>query len=180
MNNFLNPNKIISETAIGKGTSVADFGFGSGTFLSALSREVGEDGKVFAFDIQEQLVKKISKDFFNSDITNIQFSVTDLEKEKSTKLKDESIDFILISSLFFQIEQKNNVIKEAFRVLKPNGRLLFIDWKESFSGIGPDQGLIFSEIEAVGMFETNTFNLERKINSGKYHYALLFRKIAKR
>ena len=76
--NFLNPKKIISQTAISKGSSVADFGFGTGEFLKFLSREVGEEGKVYAFDIQPEIVKKISNEFEEENINNTIFSTVNL------------------------------------------------------------------------------------------------------
>ena len=127
MNNFINPKKIISESAIGNAAVVVDFGFGTGNFLTALADEVGSYGKVYAFDIQKDIVDKVAAEFKNSRVNNIEFLTTDLEKEKSTKLKAESVDFILISSLFFQVDKKEEVMMEAFRILRPKGRILFID-----------------------------------------------------
>ena len=177
MTNFLQPKKVISETAIVEGSVAVDFGFGNGTFLELLSREVGDGGEVYAIDIQEDIITRVKKDFEEKEIENVSFIVADLEEEKAIKLKDSSVDFILISSLFFQLENKEFVAKEAGRILKPNGKILFIDWKESFKGLGPDSSLIFSEREAIKLFKDLSFELERRVSSGEYHYALIFRKI---
>ncbi len=121
---FLNPKKIISSLAIIEGSTVVDFGFGSGAFLEFLLKEAGESGKVFAFDIQEDIIKRVENDYEEK---NIIFKQVDLEEETSTQLKDESVDLVVISALLFQVEKKKHILKEAYRILKPNGRILFIE-----------------------------------------------------
>ncbi len=173
---FLNPAKIIHQSAIPKDGVVADFGFGQGAFLELLSREVGKDGKVYAIDIQKDIVEKVKSEFIEKNITNTEFLSVDLETEKSTKIADASLDFVLISALLFQVEAKEEVLKEAVRILKPNGRILFIEWKDSFSNIGPHEKDIFSEDEAIVLFKKFPVDLVRRIDSGLYHYALMYKK----
>lgn len=171
---FLNPIKVIHQSAIPKGGTVADFGFGTGNFLELLSKEVGKEGKVYAIDIQKDIVKKVADEFRQKNITNTEFLSVNLEEEKSTKIKDNSIDFVLISSVLFQSDNKENILKEAVRITKPNGRILFIEWKESFSGMGPHTDQIFPENQAIMMFKNFPVDLDRRIDSGIYHYALIY------
>ncbi len=176
MSSFINPQKIIADVVVGESNFVADFGFGTGAYLKLLSKEVGLLGEVYAFDIQIDVLNRVQREFEEEGITNVKFLHTDLEQEKSTKLADESVDFVLISSLFFQLEDKVTVTKEAYRILKPNGRVLFIEWRDAFYGLGPSKDLVFSETDALTLFKKNHMDLERRIESGNYHYALVFRK----
>lgn len=173
---FLNPKKIISGTIIGVSHKVADFGFGSGVFVKILSEKVGQDGHVYAFDIRQEIVGSVSNECRELKIDNVSFLTTDLEKDKSTKLEDSILDFVLISSLFFQLENKEKVAKEAKRILKKNGKILFIEWKDYYKGIGPDKNLIFTKKEAINLFETLGLNLVNEISAGDYHYCLIFEK----
>jgi arsenite methyltransferase len=125
--NFLNPKKIISQMLSLEDSLVADFGFGSGEFLRFLSKSAGEGGRVYAIDIQPEIVKKISKDFDEENITNTNFLTVDLEKNKSTDISENSLDFVLLSSVLFQSDKKESILKETLRVLRPGGRLLLID-----------------------------------------------------
>ena len=174
--NFLNPKRVISSASVYSGSVVADFGFGRGEFLQYLSTEVGREGKVYAIDIQEDIVKKVSDEFQEKNISNTEFLVVNLEEPRSTRIADSSVDFVLISALFFQLNFRENVLSEAVRILKPGGRILFIEWRESFSGIGPEQNQIFSEDQAIMMFKNFPVDLERRIDSGEYHYALMYKK----
>ena len=125
--NFLNPKKVISQATVGLDSVVVDFGFGKGDFLKFLAKEVGKNGKVYAIDIQEDIVRRVEKDFLEEEILNVSFLVGDLEEKKSTKLGDKTVDFILISSLLFQSKNKEKILQEANRILKNKGRILFID-----------------------------------------------------
>jgi arsenite methyltransferase len=124
---FLNPKKVISSASVFNGSIAVDFGFGTGGFLEYLSVEVGKEGRVYAIDIQKDIVKKVSEEFRKKNITNTKFLTANLENDKSTQMADSSVDFVLISGLFFQLHLKENVLKEAMRILKPGGRLLFIE-----------------------------------------------------
>ncbi len=125
--NFLNPKQIISQAVISPNSTVVDFGFGKGEFLKFLARETGEQGKVYAIDIQADIVKRVSQEFKEEKIDNVEFLQADLEQVRATQLADKSVDFILISALFFQLHNKKAVAREAVRILKNNGRILFID-----------------------------------------------------
>jgi hypothetical protein len=54
---------------------------------------------------------------------------------------------------------------------------LIVEWKACFSGIGPDEDLIFKEEQALELMKKYPVKLERTIDAGDYHYAYLFRKV---
>src|SRR5437588_7612192 len=59
------------------------------------------------------------------------FIWADLEKPRASKLADRRADLVLISNLLFQLSDKKAPLKEAWRILKPAGRLAVIDWEDS-------------------------------------------------
>jgi ubiquinone/menaquinone biosynthesis C-methylase UbiE len=76
----------------------------------------------------------------------------------------------------FQSLKKAEIIKEAVRILRPNGRILIIEWKACFSGIGPDEENVFKEEQALELLKNYPVKLERTLDAGEYHYAFVFRK----
>jgi hypothetical protein len=60
--------------------------------------------------------------------------------------------------------------------LKHGGRLLVIDWKGSYGNMGPKADEVFPEAEALKLFESMNFTLEKHIDAGGFHYGLVFRK----
>jgi len=173
---FSDPQKNLEQFDLQKGMRVADFGAGSGFYASTAAKLVGDKGKVFAVDIQKDLLTRLKKEAVAKKILNIEIIWGDLEKEGGAKLKDDSVDRVIISNLLFQIDGKENMAKEAARVLKPKGKILAIDWTDSFNGLGPPDKNVFGKEAARTLFENAGFVLERTIDAGTHHYGLIFLK----
>jgi len=65
---------------------------------------------------------------------------------------------------------------EIKRILKPGGRVLFVDWASSFGGIGPQSQHVFDEDMAKKLFEKHGFKEDSTIGAGAQHYGIIFRK----
>ena len=131
-----------------EGMLVADFGTGSGHYAMEASQMVGNSGRVYAIDIQQARVKKVKNLATAEKRDNIDVLWGDIEQVGGTKLGDEAVDAVIIANDLFQVEEKNNVIIEARRILKPKGKVLVVDWLDSFGGIGPAPENIVRESEA--------------------------------
>ena len=62
---FSDPEKNIEQFSLGKGMHVADFGTGSGFYALAAAEAVGETGRVYAIDVQKDLLEKLKKEAHN-------------------------------------------------------------------------------------------------------------------
>ena len=171
---FSNPKNNIKQLGLREGMLVADFGSGSGHYAIEASKIVGESGRVYAIDIQQALIKKIKNLATAEHRGNVDVLWGDIEQVGGTKLGDESVDVVIIANDLFQVEEKNNVIAEAKRILKPEGKALAVDWSDSFGGIGPASEDVVIESEARKMFSENGFELMDRFDAGKYHYGLIF------
>ncbi len=158
------------------GDVVADFGAGSGFFLKILSESV-QEGKVYACEIQKQLVEKLSEFIRLSNLPNVHPLWCDLEEENGIKLANGALDAGILVNTFFQFENKEKAIKEIRRVLKTGGLLHVIDWSESFGGIGPQPKDVVTKDKAISLFESLEFILEREFPAGDHHYGFTVRKL---
>ena len=149
---FSDPTKNIEQFGVKLGQSVADFGSGSGHYVIACAKAVGEAGHVYAIDIQKDLLGKVKNEANKLGLLNVDIVWGDLEKHNGSKLRDLSVDGVVISNLMFQMADKEPVAVEAFRITKPGGSLLLIDWSESFGGIGPHRDTVFTHDDAVALF----------------------------
>jgi len=174
---FIDPKKNIAQFELTHGMKVADLGVGSGFYDVELGRTVGEKGKVFVIDINHQVLPRIKNQAKAEHIHNIEVIWGDLEKIGGSQLKEGTIDFALASNILFQIQQKDNFIKEIKRILKRNGRVAIIDWKDSFQGTGPESKDVISEATSRSMFETVGFVYDRKVTTGDYHYGMILKKL---
>jgi ubiquinone/menaquinone biosynthesis C-methylase UbiE len=173
---FSDPENNIKQFALASGMQVADFGSGSGFYTFAVARAVAPNGKVFAVDIQKDLLQKLKNGARENHLSNVDIIWGDLEHLGGTKLRENSLDAVTACNLFFQIENKDSLCLEIKRILKPNGRVLVVDWSDSFGGIGPQEKDVISKIKMTDIFQDHGFILDREITAGAEHYGLIFRK----
>lgn len=170
---FIHPKRSVAQFGLQEGMQVADFGAGSGAYAKLLSEAVGTSGRVYAVDVQKDLLKRIKNG--SSEHSNIDVIWGDVEEVGGVKLSDHTLDSVLISNLLFQVEDKRSAVLEAKRVLKPKGFIIIIDWSDSFGGMGPREEDVVTREAAVSLFEKEGFALHREIDAGAHHYGLIFR-----
>lgn len=174
---FSDPEKNIEQFDLGKGNYVADFGSGTGFYSFSAAEAVGETGKVYAVDVQKDLLDKLKNEARNiRHLNNIEIVWADLDHLGGTRLRENSMDEVIVANVFFQLEKKDNSCLEIKRVLKSGGRVLLIDWASSFGGIGPQPQSVFTEDMAKKLFEKHGFKEDRSIGAGAQHYGIIFRK----
>ena len=174
---FSNPKNNIKHLGLKRDMKVADFGAGSGHYTMLASEIVGDEGRVYAIDIQNELLRKIKNLSVSEQRYNIDILNGDIEKVGGAKLGDNTIDAVIFTNIFFQIEKKHNVITEIKRVLKLRGKTMVIDWADSFKGIGPAAEDIVTESEAEKLFIENGFEFVERFDAGEHHYGLIFIKV---
>lgn len=174
---FVDPEKNVALFGIKGGEHIADFGAGSGAYAFALSRCVGPRGMVYAVDIQKELLTKIKNEGNRLGLENIQVIWGDVEKTGGTKLGDASLDGVLLSNIAYQVSDKNELVNEAKRVLKNDGKVFLIEWSGSHGGLGPKPESVVDKNEITKLFNKAGFAREREIDAGSYHYGLIFSKI---
>ncbi|MEI6528747.1 MAG: methyltransferase domain-containing protein [bacterium] len=174
---FSDPQSNINQFMLAPGMRVADFGSGSGFYSLAAAKIVGDTGRVFAIDIQKDLLQKLKTGALQEHLHNIELMWGDLEHLGGTKLRESSIDAAIIANIFFQIENKESLCLEAKRVLKPKAKVMVIDWGGSYGGVGPMEKDVVSKLKMADLFQSHGFELEREISAGAHHYGLIFRKV---
>ena len=170
------PKRIVQDFGIREGSVVADLGVGYGHYVYALSQAVGETGKVFAIDVQKVMIERLKKEVEEKGVKNIEIIWGDIETLGGTKLREASVDAVIVSNVLFQIDSKAGFVQECGRILKTGGRLLLIDWQESFGGLGPQVNAVIDEATAERIFETGPFEYKKPIDAGEHHYGMVFEK----
>jgi len=172
---FSEPEKVLKQFFIGKDWRIADFGAGSGGYTLGAARYT-HDGRVYAIDIQKGLLAKIKKDAEQAGLSNVDVVWGDVEEPGGSHLKEDAVDAVILANILFQVEEKKKVIEEAKRVLRSRGRVLVVDWTDSFGGLGPAQESVFSKEKARELFESLGFEYEHGIEAGEHHYGVIFKK----
>jgi ubiquinone/menaquinone biosynthesis C-methylase UbiE len=173
---FMDPARMLAACNIQVTDTVADFGAGSGFMARALA-DIATQGNVFAIEINRDLLARVIHEIQEKQIKNIQPLWGDIEIPGGSKLADRSVDMVVMSNVLFQLDDKVGCIKEANRVLKPGGRVLIVDWTESFGGLGPAPYHVFEKRTAEEILTSNGFTkVSDTLPAGEHHYAILFKK----
>lgn len=161
------PDKLIERSGIKPGMTVIDLGCGNGAYTNFVARAVGEQGKVYAVDIQTAMLRGLEKKLAraeNQDIKNVEL------KKANTydlPLEDGSIDLVYMVTVLQEIPDRDRALREVSRVLKPDGILAV-----SEIVIDSDYPL---RSTTVKLCRREGFNLDG-VFGGFWHYTARFRK----
>jgi len=106
------------------GQSVLDLGSGAGLDSLLAARWVGPTGKVVGVDMCEEMISKARRNACLLGLRNVEFLHAEIEK---LPLPDGSVDVVISNGVFNLCPNKPGVLAEAFRVLRPCGRLQMAD-----------------------------------------------------
>lgn len=174
---FSNPKDVVEQLGLSDGMVVADLGTGSGFYAIEAGRKVAPTGKVYAVDIQRDLLDRLRSEAGRAHVRDVEIISGDLEKIGGTKIREGSVDRVIAANVLFMIEDKKSFVSEIKRILKQKGAALLVDWSASFSQMGPHSDHVVYKDKAIQLFSEAGFKVEKEISAGSHHYGMIFRKV---
>ena len=177
MSIFVDPKKAIEALDIKPGIRVADVGCGVGHYVFAVAERLEGKGKVYGIDVRRNVLDKVASEASEKGLSDVvEVILGNAEKEGGTKLADGSVDAVIASNVFFQVDDRRALMAEIVRIVSPGGEVLIIDWLNSFGGLGPPEEYIVSAEEVKDICSSFSLEFQSEHKTGTHHYELLFKK----
>ncbi|MBW9150719.1 class I SAM-dependent methyltransferase [Clostridium estertheticum] len=165
------PIETLKKFQLGDKGTLLDIGCGIGYF-SIPAANILNQGKVIGLDIMPEMID-IAKEKAKN-IANIKFIKCE---EYSFPIQDASIDYVFISNVIHEIENKAKYFNEIRRVLKPGGLLCIIDWEKKETEMGPSINDRISKEEMIKICASANFAHLEDVFINMDHYGLKFKLI---
>ncbi len=120
------PKKLLEALKLKEGDVVADIGAGSGYHTFRIAPLIGPKGKVYAVDIQPEMLDLIKKKMKETKVTNIE---PIMGEEADPKLPAESVELMLLVDVYNEVEYAYEMTVAMLKALKPGGRLVFVEFR---------------------------------------------------
>jgi ubiquinone/menaquinone biosynthesis C-methylase UbiE len=115
------PSELVEKLGINPGDVVMDFGCGPGFFAVELAKKAE---RVVAVDLSPAMLKKAQSKAVKAGVKNIEFLQSD---GKNIQVEDDSVDLILLVTVYHEVGESRTVLTEFFRILKPTGKLVIVE-----------------------------------------------------
>lgn len=171
---LIDPFKVLEAAGIRSGMKVADFGCGTlGHYVFPAAHLVGPEGRVYAVDILKSVLNGIESRAKMESISNVDSVWGDIERVNGVKIPDNSLDIGMLINNLFMSKQKDAMMKECVRTVKPGGRFVVIDWRPAGVNFGPDSAVRVTPEEAKALATGAGLQIEKDIDPGQYHYGFI-------
>ena len=121
------PDVALNVLKIQKGAAVADIGAGSGFITERLAARVGPTGRVFANDLQPQMLQILARRLAIRKITNVTLVQGTID---DPKLEPASVDLAIMVDVYHELSQPQSILRHLREALKPGGRLVLLEYRK--------------------------------------------------
>ncbi len=168
---WLPPADVIDALGLAAGMTVADIGAGTGYFAFPLARAVGAAGKVWAIDLQPEMLDKLRAKLLKDAAPNVELVLGDAT---ATSLGSRCADVVLMANLFHELPDVPAALRESARILRAKGRLAIVDWRPDVERPpGPPIEHRVALARVAEELSANGWSVAHRANVGRYSYLVV-------
>jgi ubiquinone/menaquinone biosynthesis C-methylase UbiE len=170
-----NPEGALDALGIRPGMVVADVGAGTGYMSLRLAKRVGPDGKVYANDLQPEMLRRLRANAAKAGFTNVETVQGD---EADPKLPRGQMDLVLLVDVYHEFSKPREMIDKIRESLKPDGRLVLLEYRKEDPNvpIRVEHKMTVAEVRAE--LEPQGFVLSKVIETLPRQHILILTKAA--
>ena len=165
-----NPEEILSGAGLRSGMTFIDVGCGEGFFSIPAAHIVGPAGNVYAFDSNGEAVHQLKVQAQEEKQYHL---ATRTGTGEDTVICEGCADIVFFGIDLHDFDDPLQVLRNAKVMLKPEGILIDLDWKDRPMEFGPPLEKRFSQEKAIGLMESAGFKIISARESGPYHYIVI-------
>jgi precorrin-6B methylase 2 len=165
------PDVALNALRIPKGASVADIGAGSGYITVRLAARVGPTGRVFANDVQPQMLNILARRLERARITNVTLVEGTLD---DPKLPPASVDLAIMVDVYHELSQPQAILRHLRESLTPDGRLVLLEYRKEDPSVPIKPEHKMSVAEAKMEVEAEGFTLTKVDEALPRQHILIF------
>jgi ubiquinone/menaquinone biosynthesis C-methylase UbiE len=166
------PDRAIAALELKPGDVVADVGAGSGYFTVRLAQRVGPGGRVFAADIQPEMLSLLRARLARERLSNVE---PVLSTDTDPRLPPRSFDLILMVDVYHELAQPQVILSKLLTSLKPAGRLVLLEYRKEDPAVPIRPEHKMSVADARLELEAEGFQLDRVDRRLPRQHILIFR-----
>ena len=168
-----NPDLAVSLLGIRPGMSVADIGAGVGYYSVKFAAKVGPQGKVYATDLQPEMIRLLRARLQKEKLENIE---PVLGSETESKLPDLSIDMAVLVDVYHEFSEPRKMLASIRRALKPNGRLVLLEFRKEDPKVPIRQEHKMSVATVKQELAADGFALDKLVSDLPWQHIFFFKK----
>ena len=166
------PDVALDAIGIRAGMTVADVGAGTGYMSLRMAQRVGASGKVYANDLQPEMLQKLRTRSQREKVTNIE---TVLGTETDPRLPAHAIDLVLLVDVYHEFSHPQAMLDKIRESLKPSGRLALLEYRKEDPKIPirPEHKMSVAEVKTE--VEAQGFRLDQVVEKLPRQHIIIFR-----
>ena len=165
------PTKAIAALKLQPGQTVADIGAGSGYYSMLLSAAVGPRGRVYATDIQPEMLALIRDKVDKARVSNVELV---LGTATESRLPDAALDLALMVDVYHELAQPQAFLRSLKRAIKPDGRLVLIEFRKESAWVPIREEHKMTVRDARMELEAEGYRFDRVIDVLPWQHILVF------